>query len=105
MSLEPFSLRSPRAWYQRFTSFITFIGFTYAKSDTSLFILYGAKGTPTFLLLYVNDIMLTPSSTRLLDMMTTSLRSEFAMMDMGSLHYFLSIAVTYVSTGEIAHSK
>jgi hypothetical protein len=47
-----------------------------------------------FLLLYVDDIILIASSTRLLDWITTSHRSEFTMMDMGSLHYFLSITVT-----------
>jgi hypothetical protein len=39
--------------------------------------------------LYVDDIVLTASSTRLLDRITASLHSEFAMTNMGSLHYFL----------------
>jgi hypothetical protein len=51
-----------------------------------------------FLLLYVDDIVLTTSSTRLLDQITASLHSEFAMMGMGSLHYFLGIAVTHDSS-------
>jgi hypothetical protein len=50
-------------------------------------------------LLYVDDIVLTASSTQLLDRITASHRSEFAMMDMGSLHYFLSIVVTRDSSG------
>jgi hypothetical protein len=53
----------------------------------------------TYLLLYVNNIFLTASSTWLLDWLTTSLRSEFAMTDMGCLHYFLSIVVTRESSG------
>jgi hypothetical protein len=52
------------------------------------------RGGYGFLLLYIDDIILTASSTRLLDQITASLRSEFAMTDMGSLHYFLGIAVT-----------
>ena len=67
-------------------------------SDTSLFVLRCAEGT-AFLLLYVDDIVLTASSTRLLDRITASLRAEFAMTDMGSLHYFLGIAVTRDSSG------
>jgi hypothetical protein len=43
--------------------------------------------------MYVDDIVLTTSSTQLLDRITASLRSDFAMTDMGSLHYFLGIAV------------
>jgi hypothetical protein len=37
--------------------------------------------------------------TQLLDRITASLRLEFAMTDMGSLHYFLGIAVTRDSSG------
>jgi hypothetical protein len=90
--------QAPRVWYQHFATFITSIGFTCSRSDMSLFILQCAEGT-TFLLLYVDDIVLTASSTRLLDRITASLRSEFTMMDMGSLHYFLGIAVTHDSFG------
>jgi hypothetical protein len=50
-------------------------------------------------LLYVDHIVLAASSTRLLDRITASLRSEFVMTDMGSLHYFLGIAVTRDSSG------
>jgi histone deacetylase 1/2 len=49
--------------------------------------------------LYVDDIVLTASSTRLLDRITASFCSEFAMTGMGSLHYFLGIAVTHDSSG------
>jgi hypothetical protein len=63
-----------------------------------MLVLQCAEGT-TFLLLYVDDIIFTTSSTRLLDRITASLRSEFAMTDMGSLHYFLNIAVTRDSSG------
>jgi hypothetical protein len=85
--------QAPCAWYQRFATFITSIGFTCSRSNMSLFVLQCAEGT-TFLLLYIDDIILTGLSTRLLDRITASLRSEFAMTDMGSLHYFLGIAVT-----------
>jgi hypothetical protein len=44
-------------------------------------------------LLYIDDIVLTTSSTHLLDRITTSLCSEFTKMDMGNLHFFLGIAV------------
>jgi hypothetical protein len=47
-----------------------------------------------FLLMYIDKIVLIASSTRLLDRITASLRCEFAMADMGSLRYFLGIAVT-----------
>ncbi|XP_048501601.1 uncharacterized mitochondrial protein AtMg00810-like [Beta vulgaris subsp. vulgaris] len=47
-----------------------------------------------YLLLYVDDIILTASSDALRQSIMTSLSTEFAMKDFGSLSYFLGIAVT-----------
>jgi hypothetical protein len=55
----------PQAWYSRFATYITSMGFVEAKSDTSLFVF--RRGTYTvYLLLYVDDIVLTASSATLL---------------------------------------
>jgi uncharacterized lipoprotein YehR (DUF1307 family) len=68
------------------------LGFTEAKSDTSLFIY--SHGTETvFLLLYVDDIVLTASSQQLLHRVIAALKKEFAMKDLGPLHHFLGISV------------
>ena len=57
--------QAPRAWYSRFASYLISLGFVEAKSDTSLFILRRGSDT-VYLLLYVDDIILTASSTTLL---------------------------------------
>ncbi|XP_051211729.1 uncharacterized mitochondrial protein AtMg00810-like [Lolium perenne] len=46
-----------------------------------------------YLLLYVDDIILTASTAGLLRQLTDSLRAEFALKDLGPLHYFLGIEV------------
>lgn len=46
------------------------------------------------MLLYVDDIVLTGSSTQLLSDIISILGSEFAMTDLGDLHYFLGISAT-----------
>lgn len=57
--------QAPRAWYSGFATYLLSIGFTKAKFDTSLFILH--RGTDAvYLLLYVDEIVLTASSDRLL---------------------------------------
>ncbi|GJZ72953.1 ribonuclease H-like domain-containing protein [Tanacetum coccineum] len=53
----------------------------------------------TFLLLYVDDIVLTASSDRLLQQIIASLHREFSMTDLGALNYFLGISVTRDSSG------
>ncbi|XP_057543283.1 uncharacterized mitochondrial protein AtMg00810-like [Amaranthus tricolor] len=67
--------QAPRAWYQRFAVFVT-------GTDTA------------YILLYVDDIILTASSDQLWTRVMDLLRSEFAMKDFGPLSFFLGIAVT-----------
>ena len=56
--------QAPRAWYQRFVDYASSIGFSHRKSDHSLFIYQ--KGPHTaYILLYVDDIILTTSSDHL----------------------------------------
>jgi hypothetical protein len=84
--------QAPRAWYSRFATYLFSLGFSEAKSDTSLFIY--RRGTETvYLLLYVDDIVLTASSQSLLHQVITALKKEFAMKDLGALHHFLGVAV------------
>jgi len=90
--------QAPRAWYQRFAAFLQQLGFVTSASDTSLFVL--TEGTSlAYLLLYVDDIILTASTPALLQRLMARLQSEFAMTDLGALHHFLGVAVTRTSDG------
>jgi hypothetical protein len=84
--------QAPRAWYSRFATYLTTLGFIEAKSDTSLFIFRRGSDT-VYLLLYVDDIILTASSTELLRRTISALQQEFTMKDLGPLHHFLGITV------------
>ncbi|GKA44848.1 ribonuclease H-like domain-containing protein, partial [Tanacetum coccineum] len=90
--------QAPRAWFQRFAAYITTVGFTPSRCDSSLFI-YRQGDDTAFLLLYVDDIVLTASSDRLLQQIIASLHREFSMTDLGALNYFLGISVTRDSSG------
>jgi hypothetical protein len=81
--------QAPRAWYSRFASYLASIGFVETKSDTSLFI-YRRGEDALYLLLYVDDIVLTASTADLLQQTIIALQREFA-MDLGPLHHFLGI--------------
>jgi hypothetical protein len=54
--------QAPRAWYSRFATYLTTLGFIEAKSDTSLFIFRRGSDT-VYLLLYV-DISSWPHPIR-----------------------------------------
>jgi hypothetical protein len=42
-----------------------------------------------FLLVYVDDIILVSSSSSVVTELLSSLKQDFALTDLGSLHYFL----------------
>ena len=95
--------QAPLAWYSRFATFLLTLGFTEAKSDTSLFI-YRRGDETAYLLLYVDDIVLTASSQRLLQSVISSLHQEFAMKDFGQLHH-LGVTVEPRPSGLFLHQR
>jgi hypothetical protein len=74
------------------------LGFVASASDVSLFV-YKNGSQLAYLLLYVDDIILTTSSPDLLQSLTARLHSKFAMTDLGDLSYFLGFSVTRSTTG------
>lgn len=90
--------QAPRTWFHRFRSFLLSLGFTASKSDTSLFILRRGSSI-AYLLVYVDDIILTASSPHTLHHIIHSLKQEFSMTDLEELHHFLGINVTPNSSG------
>ncbi|WVZ85085.1 LOW QUALITY PROTEIN: hypothetical protein U9M48_032042 [Paspalum notatum var. saurae] len=96
--------QAPQAWYSRFATFLVTLGFTEAKSDTSLFV-YRHGDEMAYLLLYVDDIVLTASSQPLLQRIITSLQQEFAMKDLGVLHHFLGVTVEPRPSGLLLHQR
>jgi hypothetical protein len=64
--------KAPQAWYHCFTSYLVSLGFVQAKSNTSLFV-YRRGANTAYPLLYVDDIVLTTSSSELLQRTTIAL--------------------------------
>ncbi|WVZ67726.1 hypothetical protein U9M48_016769 [Paspalum notatum var. saurae] len=90
--------QAPRAWYSRFAAYLISIGFVETKSNTSLFV-YRRGSDMAYLLVYVDDIVLTASSTSLLREIIGALQREFSMSDMGQLHHFLGMHVQHHEDG------
>jgi hypothetical protein len=68
------------------------IGFLPSKADISLFH-YHKESITIFLHVYVDDIIIASSSSSAVDALLRDLKFDFALKDMGSLHYFLGIEV------------
>lgn len=83
---------------QKFTGHLSSIGFKPTGSDSSLFV-YKDGDHLAYLLLYVDEIFLTASTTALLRRITNHLSSSFAVKDLGPLHFFLGMQVRRTKAG------
>ena len=90
--------QSPRAWYHELKTYLLSAGFQNSIADTSLFVLR-KNGDIVYLLVYVDDIIVTGSNNSLINVIIASLATRFSIKDLGDLHYFLGIKVTRNSHG------
>ena len=79
--------QAPRAWYSRLSMKLIELGFKSSKSDTSLFISKEWNNN-----VYV-DLIVTSSSQEAIVALLEDLKKDFALKDLGDLHYFLGIEV------------
>jgi hypothetical protein len=84
--------QAPRAWYSRLSSKLIDLSFKASKSDMSLFI-YSRRNVVIFMLIYVDDIIVTGNSMDEIVALLRDLKEDFAFKDLGDLHYFLGIEV------------
>ena len=80
-------IQAPRAWFSRLSNKLLEFGFRASKSDTSLFI-YKSAACTIYVLIYVDDIIITSSVPSEIDNLLHSMASEFALKDLGELIFF-----------------
>jgi hypothetical protein len=90
--------QAPRAWYTRLSDYFISLGFRASNADPSLFI-YSDGHDLIYLLVYVDDLLLTGNNSTLLRHLITLLNSEFKIRDLGFVRYFLGIEVTKTAMG------
>ena len=90
--------QSPRAWFDKFSTFLLEFGFVCSIKDPSLFI-YAKGKNIILLLLYVDDMLLTGNCTDLLQKLLADLNNQFRMKDLGKMHYFLGIQAIFHESG------
>uniref|UniRef100_A0A2N9F271 Reverse transcriptase Ty1/copia-type domain-containing protein n=1 Tax=Fagus sylvatica TaxID=28930 RepID=A0A2N9F271_FAGSY len=96
--------QAPRAWFERFTSHLLTIGFVASTADPSLFVLRTGS-TVFYLLLYVDDIILTGNSSLAVTSLITQLAHTFELKDLGPLRFFLGLQIDYTCAGLFVHQK
>jgi len=84
--------QAPRAWHEALKSYVVSYGFATSCSDSSLFI-YIKDGVQSFLLVYVNDLLITGSHDQFLKQFMKELSNKFSLKYLGFPHYFLGIEI------------
>ena len=89
--------QSPRAWFDRFTTFVKSQGYRQGHSDHTLFTKVSMTGKIVVLIVYVDDIVLTGDDQAEISQLKQRMGDEFEIKDLGNLKYFLGM--------ELARSK
>jgi Reverse transcriptase (RNA-dependent DNA polymerase) len=92
--------QEPRAWFEKFSNTLLHMGFKHSSYVPSLF-LHHHQDHITLILIYVDDLIVTGSDSAHIQSSIAYLKSQFAIRDLGDIHYFLDIEATRHTYGLI----
>ena len=84
--------QAPHAWYHELHQFLLSSGFHNSYTDTLLFVLNNS-GTILYLLVYIDDIIITGCNVGVVQTFIKLLSQCFSLKDLGTLSYFLGVEV------------
>ncbi|CAL9003000.1 unnamed protein product [Prunus brigantina] len=87
-----------RAWFHCFSSHLLRLGFIASQSDSSLFV-YTQGSIHIYLLIYVDDILVTGSDPSRITTLISDLGRQFSMKDLGPANYFLGMELVRTPSG------
>jgi Reverse transcriptase (RNA-dependent DNA polymerase) len=90
--------QAPRAWFQKLSTTSIHFGFKSSCYDPSLFLAHH-EGHILLVLIYVDDIIVTGSSSHQVQQCIVRLSAAFSIRDLGDLNFFLGIEATFTSDG------
>eukprot|EP01018_Ginkgo_biloba_P029061 Gb_03163 [translate_table: standard] len=96
--------QAPWAWYEKMDKFLLDSGFSRCHSDPTV---YTKKSNDELLILvlYVDDLIITGSSTSLIHNVKSSLMNQFEMTDLGLLHFFHGLQVNQLERDKYSQPK
>uniref|UniRef100_A0ACD5Z7T1 Uncharacterized protein n=1 Tax=Avena sativa TaxID=4498 RepID=A0ACD5Z7T1_AVESA len=84
--------QSPRQWYKRFNSFMISQGFKRSQFNSCVYIKF-VNGSPIYLLLYVDDMLIAAKRMKEITTLKAHLSSEFEMKDLGAAKKILGMKI------------
>ncbi|PKU66194.1 Retrovirus-related Pol polyprotein from transposon TNT 1-94 [Dendrobium catenatum] len=84
--------QAPRQWYTTFTEYLLRIGFIHSQADPSLLLMH-KEHLQIYLLVYVDDILITGNDIHAMQDIIEQLKLKFTMKDLGLANQFLGIHI------------
>lgn len=85
--------QSSRQWYLRFDKHMEKIGYTRSLYDNCVYLKNAGKSTVSYLLLYVDDMLIASKSKREMELLKSDLESTFEMKRLGEAKRILGIDI------------
>lgn len=86
--------QSPRCWYTKFHDSLIQLGFVCSKHDSCLYTKFD-NSYFIYLLVYVDDVLISGNNINDIEILKQHLKSEFEMSDCGPLQYYLGTKIEY----------
>ena len=97
--------QSPRTWFSRFSSVVQEFGMLRSTADHSVFYHHNSSGQCIYLVVYVDDIVITGSDQDGIQKLKQHLFTHFQTKDLGKLKYFLGIEIAQSSSGVVLSQR
>jgi len=86
--------QAPRAWYEKLTEHLLKLDLKHFDLDDATLFVKKVGKIYVYLVVYVNDILMTGNNESYIASMKKELKKGFEMIDLGYVHYYLGIEVT-----------
>ena len=97
--------QAPKAWNRRIDSFLHKLSFTKCTVEHGVYVRESEHEGLLIVCLYVDDLLVTGSNLKEIEVFKKVMEAEFEMTDLGKLSYFLGMEFTYTPAGLIMHQK
>ncbi|GMJ03321.1 hypothetical protein HRI_004001300 [Hibiscus trionum] len=94
--------QAPRNWFEKLKHSLQTLGFQASQADSSLF-LRNTSSTTLYIVVYVDDILLTGNSITDVQTVIDSLHAQFTIKDLSQLQFFLGLEVQRTNNGLFLH--
>ena len=85
--------QAPRAWYEKLTEHLLKLDFKHFDLDDATLFVKKVGKTVVYLVVYVDDLLITGNNESYIASMKKELKKGFEMTDLGHVHYYLGIEV------------